>query len=226
MNSPLDNATWQALSTRQSHFNRGNEVVKYFPEEVAPFLALEHWDEKEKKAMLECMPAGREFFVLIARPVSLPEEVEIIRTVPVIQMVCEKLIPGTPRDIQTQPLTPEHVPQMIELTRLTRPGPFTERTIEFGNYFGVFEDGKLVAMTGERLKVNGYTEVSAICTHPAHLGKGYASHLLTQAARRIFDSGHMPFLHVLADNTGAVELYRKKGFYTRADVYFAIFRKR
>lgn len=226
MIDPLDNVPWVALSTVQQHFNTGNEAVKYFPAEVAPFIGLEHWNEKDRENLLQYLPDNRTFFLLVAQPVTLPEELEIVFTTPIYQMVCEKFIPGTERNIQTLPLVKEHVPQMIELTRLTRPGPFTQRTIEFGNYRGVFDEDKLVAMAGERLQVPGYTEVSAICTHPDYTGRGYAAHLLEEAMQRIIDAGNSPFLHVRADNTGAVELYKKRGFYIRKDVSFAVFRKK
>jgi ribosomal protein S18 acetylase RimI-like enzyme len=226
MSSLLDNPIWETLCTRQAHFNAGNSQVKYFDPRVAPFISMKHWDEEDKKALLQYMPANRNFFILIAKPFSLPPEMEIIFNTPIYQMVCTDFKPGTQRAIHTVPLTTEHVPEMIDLTQLTRPGPFTEKTIEFGNYRGVLENGKLVAMTGERLKVNGYTEVSAICTHPDHAGKGYAAYLLEEASRRIIAAGDIPFLHVRADNENAIALYKKRGFEIRADIYFAIFKKR
>jgi predicted GNAT family acetyltransferase len=81
-------------------------------------------------------------------------------------------------------------------------------------------------MAGERLKVNGYTEISAICTHPDYLGKGYASYLLSHACEHTIREGNIPFLHVRTDNTRAIEVYKKLGFVIRADVFFAIFKKR
>ena len=85
---------------------------------------------------------------------------------------------------------------MVELATLTKPGPFGSRTHELGTYMGIRREGKLVAMAGERLKVPGYTEVSAVCTHPEHTGKGYARVLMTEIMRGIRDRGEIPFLHV------------------------------
>jgi predicted GNAT family acetyltransferase len=87
-------------------------------------------------------------------------------------------------------------PEMIELTALTKPGPFDKRTHELGTYLGIFREKKLVAMAGERLKVPGYTEVSAVCTHPQHTGHGYARVLMCEVMRRIRERGETPFLHV------------------------------
>jgi len=114
---------------------------------------------------------------------------------------------------------------MIELTALTKPGPFNNRTIEFGNYIGIFEGDRLAAMAGERLKISGYTEVSAICTHPDFIGKGYGAVLLSQASLRILRDGQIPFLHVRNDNTRAIKMYEKAGYTIRTEMDFAIFKK-
>jgi predicted GNAT family acetyltransferase len=92
-------------------------------------------------------------------------------------------------------------------------------------YFGIYSNDQLGAMAGERLKVNGYTEISAICTHPDYLGKGYASYLLSHACEHTIREGNIPFLHVRQDNIRAIEVYKKLGFVIRANVYFAIFKK-
>ena len=109
----------------------------------------------------------------------------------------------------------EDSPEMVALATLTKPGPFGRRTHELGTYLGIRCDGKLVAMAGERLKVPGYTEVSAVCTHPDHLGKGYARALMTEIMRGIREGGDIPMLHVRADNARAIELYERLGFRTR-----------
>jgi predicted GNAT family acetyltransferase len=113
---------------------------------------------------------------------------------------------------------------MIELTALTKPGPFSTRTHELGTYFGIREGGKLVAMAGERLKVPGYTEVSAVCTHPEHTGKGYARVLMIEVMRGIRQRGETPFLHVRQDNERAIALYERLGFIKRHRGHFAVIR--
>jgi predicted GNAT family acetyltransferase len=114
---------------------------------------------------------------------------------------------------------------MMELTALTKPGPFGRRTHELGTYLGIRRDGKLIAMAGERMKIPGYTEVSAVCTHPRHTGHGYARILMTEIMRRILGRGETPFLHVREDNTRAIELYRRLGFSERARLHLAVLRK-
>ncbi len=114
------------------------------------------------------------------------------------------------------------VAEMMDLTALTKPGPFNRRTHELGTYLGIRRGGKLVAMAGERLKVPGHTEVSAVCTHPDHTGHGYARILMMEVMRRIRRRGETPFLHVREDNVRAIELYRRLAFETRAQVHLAV----
>jgi predicted GNAT family acetyltransferase len=117
------------------------------------------------------------------------------------------------------------VSEMMELTALTKPGPFNQRTHELGTYLGIRRDGKLVAMAGERLKIPGYTEVSAVCTHPEHTGHGYARILMTEVIERICSRGETPLLHVREDNLRAIELYQRLGFAQRVLLHFAVLRK-
>ena len=35
-----------------------------------------------------------------------------------------------------------------------------------GDFWGVRDNGRLIAMAGERLKLDGMSEVSGVCTHP------------------------------------------------------------
>jgi predicted GNAT family acetyltransferase len=101
---------------------------------------------------------------------------------------------------------------MIQLATLTKPGPFNTRTIEFGHYHGIFENNRLAAMTGQRLHVDDHTEISAVCTHPDFLGKGYAATLMRHQVKFILAQNQIPFLHVRADNSRAIALYERLGF--------------
>jgi predicted GNAT family acetyltransferase len=111
---------------------------------------------------------------------------------------------------------------MLKLTALTKPGPFGPRTHELGSFFGIRIGSRLVAMAGERLKVEGYIEVSAVCTHPDHLGKGYAAALMRTVMRGILERGETPFLHSRADNARAIALYERLGFRHREAGHFVV----
>jgi predicted GNAT family acetyltransferase len=120
------------------------------------------------------------------------------------------------------PLTDSDAPEMLALATLTRPGPFFARTHRLGQFVGAKVDGRLVAMAGERMKPKGFTEVSGVCTHPDHRGKGYAAALMAHVAEHILARGETPFLHSYSDNAGAIALYEKIGFRLRRQVVYAL----
>ena len=121
---------------------------------------------------------------------------------------------GTPAEepIEAVPLGAAHVEQMVELATLTKPGPFGPRNLELGRYLGCFEQGRLVAMAGERMQAGNWREVSAICTHPDWQGRGLARKLVQRIVATQLRRGERPFLHVMSSNAGAVHLYKQLGF--------------
>jgi predicted GNAT family acetyltransferase len=118
------------------------------------------------------------------------------------------------------------VPEMIALVELTKPGPFGTRTHELGTFLGIKVDGRLVAMTGERMKPGNYTEMTAVCVHPSHRGRGYAQALLGAVGRGIVARGESPFLHVFTSNESAIALYRKQGMKIRRRLHVTVLQKR
>lgn len=147
------------------------------------------------------------------QPVSVPEpppdwEVEWVGEG--VQMVAVSL--DTAPDPAARLLGPADVPAMLDLVARTEPGPFRARTVEMGTYLGLFSDGALIAMAGERLRPPGWTEISAVCTDPAHRGRGLAARLVRAVAHGIVARGDHPFLHATATNTPAIRLYERMGF--------------
>jgi len=151
-----------------------------------------------------------------------------------LQMICEDKVQvplrGTNSSAQVTALGAADSPEMVDLAHLTRPGPFGPRTYELGDYLGIRngdgnQPGRLVAMAGERLRVPGFTEISAVCTHPSHTGRGYAALLMTELIERIHGRSEQPFLHVRADNARAIELYRRLGFTQRVLWHYAVVRR-
>ena len=174
------------------------------------------------------MRPGERVGLFLQDPPDPPAPWAIDRTCPLLQMLCEKrsVFPGAPRAMRAEfiRLTKTDVPEMLALTKLTNPGPFGARTHELGDYFGIGVSGTLAAMAGERLRLPGYTEVSAVCTHPAHLGHGYASALIAVVMENICSRGELPILHVLPENTRAIQVYERLGFTKRATLHLAVLR--
>ena len=117
-------------------------------------------------------------------------------------------------------LLDNHREELFDIVNLVQPGYFRPRTALLGDYFGIFKNNSLVAVTGERMKMDGFTEVSAVVTHPDHLGKGYAKQLIAHTVNKIFGEDRFPYLHVAATNTAAIGLYEKLGFTTRRKISF------
>jgi predicted GNAT family acetyltransferase len=122
-------------------------------------------------------------------------------------------------------LTPDDVPDMMRLVDVTKPGPFALRTIALGSYIGIRSAGALIAMAGERMRFDGFTEISAVCTHPDHRGRGHASLLARTLMWQILDRGETPFLHVYSDNVSAARLYAKLGFAYRRSIGVAVLKR-
>ena len=222
----LDNVIWQALTTRHARFAEGFGRARRFVREVSPLTAFEVENPEGYAALASLVGAGGTAALFLDGAYEPRPGWELVAGGPMLQMVCEN------GGGQARSDSPEIVglgvkdsPEMLELATLTKPGPFGTRTHELGTYMGIRCGGKLVAMAGERLKVPGYTEVSAVCTHPEHTGKGYARVLMTEIMRGIRDRGEIPFLHVRSGNTRAIGVYEQLGFRTRAKPHFAVLRK-
>jgi ribosomal protein S18 acetylase RimI-like enzyme len=228
MNSLLNNPIWYALTTKDIDKNIGSKQFAYFNAEIAPFIGMPHWNKKAQHELLNNVPSDRSWFLLIAEEVDFVDDIEIIFSLPLFQMTCTKLmkVNSLEDNLKFIELNETHIGQMIELTQATKPGPFTKRTIEFGGYYGIFDGDKLVVMGGERLHINDFTEISAICTHPNYTGLGYASKITSFLSETVFNKGQKPFLHVRADNNRAIDMYKRLGFEIRSNIYFYIIRSK
>lgn len=225
---PLDNVIWQALTTRQSQFAEGSGEARRFFREVGPLAAFLEPSPQGYESLAALVGPGGTLGLFLDNPYQSRAGWSFLAGSPLLQMVCENgIAPSAGPDPmpEIRELGQQDSREMIELTALTKPGPFGSRTHELGTYLGIRVDGKLVAMSGERLKVSGHTEVSAVCTHPGHTGKGYARILMTEGMKRIRLRGETPFLHVRQDNVRAVEIYKKLGFRERILRHFAVLRK-
>ena len=208
----LHNPVFNALISGDKNLNVGDDTVKYFDEAVSPFVGFEETYTNGFVDLHEMLPAGRRILYATPGNISEPQGWELRHEIKGLQFIYEG---GTETEEEFHniiPLNSSHVNQMIELATLTKPGPFGPRTIDFGHYNGIFDKDKLVAMTGQRLHVQNFTEISAVCTHPDYTGKGYAYTLLKQQLQIILQLQQRPFLHVRADNERAIALYEWMGF--------------
>jgi ribosomal protein S18 acetylase RimI-like enzyme len=220
----LDNPVWHALVGAHGTFALGEGGARRYAPDIAPFAALpDEPNADDWRALGDLVPAcGGEpgdVVVLFRAPLEPPDGWETLFRARGVQMLAPDDLCAGARDDgpKYDVLGRDDVEAMLALVERTRPGPFRPRTVDLGRYLGLRDDaGALIGMAGERLRVPGMVEISAVCTAPEHQGRGIASALVRAVAASIGDSGGAAFLHVADDNVTAIRLYEKLGFTTRA----------
>ncbi|WP_404710653.1 GNAT family N-acetyltransferase [Sphingomonas sp. MMS24-J13] len=221
MYHPLDRPIWSALTTRQAHLATGDARALRIDPEIGLFAAAADRSPESLAALAALAP--REGVIGLVEPDEppVPPAMVMVSSALCHQMMAHDVDPR-PAHFPIIPLTDDDAPAMLALATLTRPGPYFSRTHELGGFVGAKVDGRLVAMAGERMKPDGFTEVSGVCTHPDHRGHGYAAALMAHVTARILARGEIPFLHSYSDNAGAIALYEKMGFHLRRQVMFTL----
>ncbi|WP_328622985.1 MULTISPECIES: GNAT family N-acetyltransferase [unclassified Streptomyces] len=217
----LDNPAWASLSGAHAAFaeraappgaDPASSRAARYPPDVSPFAALADPADPDSWADLHRL-VGDGGIAALGGVLAPPDGWESVGSVPGVQLVDTALrAEPAPEAVR---LGPRDVPEILGLIELTKPGPFLPRTVELGAYLGIRHRGRLIAMAGERLRPPGWTEISAVCTHPDHQGRGLATQLVRAVAVGIRERGDVPFLHTAASNTKAIRLYESIGFALR-----------
>jgi ribosomal protein S18 acetylase RimI-like enzyme len=207
----LDNIFWHSLSGPQLQFSSGTAVARRFATGFSPIVAFADRETPDFPALAPFCAPGEQFYCE-GWSGSAPEGWQVEMETTMVRMVWNGAAAPGDEAHEAVALGPEHIAQALELTNLTKPGPFGPRTIELGEYFGMFEGTRLVAMAGERTCAPGLREISGVCTHPDVQGRGMARRLVAKLVGRELQRKETPFLHVMRDNTGARTLYRRMGF--------------
>jgi GNAT superfamily N-acetyltransferase len=213
---PLDNPIWAALETDNAHFASGDARAKRYPRDVAPFAGISGSGAPVRESLASLLQPNDPIYLIGPLPASDRWLVEMEAAV--LQMTCPSPRALVPSPMEYRELHESDVAAMLELTSLVFPGYFRERTFLMGRYLGIFADGVLVAMAGERMGLRGYREISAVCTRTGFTGRGYAGRLISVLARSLMVRGIVPFLHLSPENTRARSLYRSLGFVERCEL--------
>ena len=219
---PLDRPAWNALTTRQAHLAEGDARAVRLKADYGLFIAAADRSPASLAALAALVPPEGEVGMVEAADDWPPVPGVASEVHSVVQMMVTRPPSGAPAPFEIVDLTDADGREMLALATLTRPGPFRARTHQLGDFVGVKEDGRLIAMAGERMKLPGFTEVSAVCTLPEHRGRGLAGALMRVVMGRITARGETPFLHAYASNTGAIGLYEVLGFDHRCDIVFTV----
>ena len=220
---PLDAVIWRALTGVQKNFAEGDGRARRYPAAVAPFAATRDTEPASYQSLLALVSGEDQVALFTTEEVEPPPPFLVTRADSVDQMVLKDAgaraaQPGAP----IAALGVADVPDMLALAKVTQPGPFGPRTIELGDYIGVRQRGMLVAMAGERMRIDRFTEISAVCVEPAYRGHGFAVGLVGSLVSSIAARNEIPFLHVFSSNHAAIALYRKLGFALRRRMHLAV----
>jgi ribosomal protein S18 acetylase RimI-like enzyme len=218
---PLDQVIWRALTSRNRNVAEGDDLALRYLAPIAPFAATLDVSAASFQSLLALLPVGDQIGLFTIQEIMPPSAFSVIERGAVDQMVLAKM-PAHHSFVPFVRLDAGDVPDMLALVEVTHPGPFGPRTIELGEYIGVRRQGILVAMAGERMRLDGFTEISAVCVHPSCRGQGLAAELVSTLVRSIASRGETPFLHVFNSNRAAIELYLKLGFVLRRRVHLAL----
>ena len=216
MTHPLDRPAWTSLRTRQQALARGEGPALRYDGDYAIFAATADHEPASLAALGTLIGATGPAIILQKEPLPPVPGTRVDKHRMGVQMIAEAL-PGA-SEIDFLELSDADAAEMLALATLTEPGPFFAQTHRLGSFIGIRHEKRLVAMAGERVKPEGFTEVSGVCTHPDFRGRGYAGALMRVVAARIAARGEMPFLHAYADNRGTIALYESLGFRVRCEV--------
>jgi predicted GNAT family acetyltransferase len=209
----FSNPVWNALQTRHRHLALSAGNTCRYPADIAPFAAVAVPNSSALQHLRSLIAPGEQVWLVGGDYKEVPE-FSLEATLETLQMVLpEETIPPDPT-IEIVRLSAENAAEMVALTNLAFPGFFRQRTHEMGSYYGVRFDGQLIAMAGERLALDDYSEISGVCTHPEHRGKGLAGSLIWHLVRNHRREGRVSWLHVGCENRRAIDLYLRMGFKT------------
>ena len=211
MNALLDNVTWHSLSGNQACHSTGDSRARRYSKGFSGIVGFPQAASPDLEALAGFCEPGERFYIVDWSGAPTPSW-RIETESKVLRMVWDAPMPAAPEGPEPRSLGQADVAAALELTTLTRPGPFGPRTIELGDYFGYFDGPRLVAMAGERMWAGNLREVSGVCTHPESQGRGHARALTLRLVRRQLRRGETPFLHVMSANAHAIALYERLGF--------------
>jgi len=213
----LDNPVWNSLSEIQKDYALDFGNIKFYHPDYAPFGALQH-ETNDVEAIVEYSKLIENFLIVGNKP-KLPSSTVLKSELIGLQMILEQDIELDIKETIIK-LDASHLEEVIKLVKLVYPEYFKKRTFFMGNYYGIFKNNDLVAITGERMQMDEYIEVSAVVTHPEHTGNGYAKQLIKHTVDHILNQGKTPILHVAESNLGPVQLYKTLGFKIRSKMSF------
>lgn len=217
----LDRPIWNALTSWHQRFAEGGGLARRYSADIAPFAGTYDLSVASLTDLAKLMAPGKPVGLFTVDKVVVPPGLEMLLENTLEQMVGVNTVDDGNGPVPVLLEQSDHA-AMFDLADMVKPGPFSLRSPELGRFVAIRDAGRLVAMAGERLRLNGLTEVSAVCTHPDYRGRGYARALSVAVSRNIASRGDIPFLHAFSDNLAAISLYQRLGFVIRRRMHVVL----
>jgi len=217
---PLDRPVWNMLTGRQAHLAEGDGRAVRIDRGYGVFGAAPDTSADAQVALAALVPDQGELWIVEPEPWPVPPGTRVVKRAVLAQMIADGP-PPPPREGEPAiiALGDDDAPEMAALAEHAKPGPWGSKTHRYGPFFGVRENGRLLAMAGQRILVPGMAEVSGVATWEDCRGRGLARVLIGHVMREMVARGEQPFLHSYADNEGAIALYESLGFRIRREVH-------
>lgn len=223
MTHPLDHPAWNSLIGKHAPLSQGNDLARRYRPEVNVFAGVKDNSAESLRTLYDIVPAGEQVYLFEKDMPPVPPGMTVVKEAEGVQLISTRPFSGSLPDIGELAegevlLGDADSDEMVELTALTQPGPFSSKTHHMGHFIGIRIDGSLAAMGGERFTAGGFTEVTAVCVHPDFRRLGLARYLTAKVAAHIEARGETPFIQAWATNTPAITLYETMGFKLRTMV--------
>ncbi len=221
-NDPFDRPVWASLCYAPA-LAEGDALARRYRRDIHLFASTrDDSDAASVAALTPLVAPGETVFILQAQPAPVPPGLQALRRAEGVQMLAMRPVEPEAGAEEVIELGDADAADMLALAQLTEPGPFLPRTHTMGRFVGIRVNGQLAAMAGERMRFEGGTEVSGVCTHPEFRGHGFARRLSSVVAHAIQQRGDQAFLHAWTTNAAAIALYESLGFRVRTAVHVAV----
>ncbi len=214
----LDNPVWHSLNELHHKYSLTSKDTRFYKPEYCPFGGFTSMENIT--AHIDNYAKLTDNFYVVGDKPHFSQDINLKKELVCFQMILHKPIELKIMESIRELKTEKQKNDLFQLVNLVQPGYFNRMTSDLGTYWGIYKNENLIAVTGERMKMHRYTEVSAVVTHPEHTRKGYSKQLISHATSFIFRENKTPYLHVTESNTGAINLYEKLGFITRRKISF------
>ena len=221
----LDNPFFRALTSEHAPFAVSRGAAVRYRAEVIPFGGVSEPTPQAMADLRDLLAPGESLFTTGDNFPTVPGLLHTL-ALPGLQMhFAGDVPPAQPSGPDILRLGAEDVEDMLALKAVAFPGYFGRDAYQLGDFFGIRVNGQLVSMAGERACTPKEREISAVCTHPDHTGRGYGAALIRAVLRAQAKRGACSMLHVVAANTRAISLYHHLGFTTTGEIVFQRFKR-